>query len=115
MTSEQSNTERHLNGCDDTTDPEADPDCIRRRLLHQAARIERREVEEALSKLEARDNLTDEQRRTIRVLGDTLAWRLMANFELSLKQRSQDSKEGARAVARLFNLVPESHSNDGKS
>jgi hypothetical protein len=112
MTPERSNKERRPNCRDDAPDTGVDADCVLRRLQHRTARIERREIEEALSKLENCGDLTDEQRQTVRLFGGTLAWRLTADFESILKQCSKNTQATARAVARLFNLVPESYFDD---
>jgi glutamyl-tRNA reductase len=107
MAPERPNTERQSNCRDDATDTEIDPDWVWRRLHRRSARIERREVEEALSKLEACSDLTDEQRRTVRQLGDSLAWRLTLAPELALKRSSRDEQTTVCTVARLFDLSPE--------
>jgi hypothetical protein len=112
MTPERPTTKWQPNCRDTPTDTGIDADCVRRRLQHRTARIERREVEEALSNLEANGGLTDEQRQTVRLLGNTLTWRLIANFEPSLNGRTQNEQATARAVAQLFNLVLESHFDD---
>lgn len=104
MTPEQSNTERQSTRRADATDAEVDADCVRRRLQRQSARIERREVEEALSKLEACGDLTDGQRRTVRLLGRLLTRRLTISSEMALKRSSPDDRATARTVARLFNI-----------
>lgn len=109
MNSERPNTERKSRCRDHAADVEIDAANVRRRLQHRSARIERREIEEAISKLEAYGDLTDEQRQTVRLLGGTLARRLISNFESPLNGRTQNKQATARAVARLFNLVPESH------
>jgi len=72
MTPNRLDTEQNLNYRDDAIDTETDADSVRRRLQRRSARIERREVEEAISKLEAHGDLTDEQRRTVRMLGSDL-------------------------------------------
>jgi hypothetical protein len=109
MTSERHNTERRRNRRDNVSDTGIDARCVRRQLQHRTARIERREVGKALSKLETQGSLTDEQRQTVRLLGGTLALRLIANFESPLNERTQNKQATARAVARLFDLIPESH------
>jgi len=53
MTPNRLDTEQNLNYRDDAIDTETDADSVRRRLQRRSARIERREVEEAISKLEA--------------------------------------------------------------
>ncbi|WP_435096747.1 glutamyl-tRNA reductase [Halorubrum sp. N11] len=111
MTPEQSNTERQSTCRADATDTEVDADCIRRRLQSQSARIEQREVKEALSKLEACGDLTDEQRRTVRLLGRILTWRLTIAPEMALKQSSPGDRATARTVARLFNISLENQSD----
>jgi len=77
MTPNRLDTEQNLNYRDDAIDTETDADSVRRRLQRRSARIERREVEEAISKLEAHGDLTDEQRRTVRMLGSDLTRKLM--------------------------------------
>jgi len=108
MNSEHSNTERKSRRRDHAADVEIDPANVRRRLQHRSARIERREIEEAISKLEAYGDLTDEQRRTVQLLGDTLTRRLTLAPELALKRSSPDEGSTAYTVARLFDLSPES-------
>ncbi|WP_280585149.1 glutamyl-tRNA reductase [Halorubrum sp. Boch-26] len=71
---------------DPPTDAQCDPDRVRRRLRRRAERIERREVEEAVSKLEARGDLTDEQRETVRLLGAALRRRVAARPEAALER-----------------------------
>ncbi|MFC7185729.1 glutamyl-tRNA reductase [Halorubrum yunnanense] len=83
------------------SDARADPDRVRRRLRRRAEGIERRQVEEAVSKLEARGDLTDEQRETVRLLGAALRRRLTSRPEAAL-ERSAPGDATARALARLF-------------
>ncbi|MCG1008382.1 glutamyl-tRNA reductase [Halorubrum lacusprofundi] len=111
MTPNRLDTEQNLNYRDDAIDTETDADSVRRRLQRRSARIERREVEEAISKLEAHGDLTDEQRRTVRMLGSDLTRKLMVAPESRLEQSSRDRPKSVRAVARLFDIPLESRSD----
>ncbi|MFC7325608.1 glutamyl-tRNA reductase [Halorubrum rutilum] len=86
---------------DSRTDARVDPDRVRRRLRRRAERIERREVAEAVSKLESRGDLTDEQRETVRRLGAVLRRRLTSRPDAAL-ERASGGGATARALARLF-------------
>jgi len=76
MTPNRLDTEQNLNYRDDAIDTETDADSVRRRLQRRSARIERRGRGSHL-KLEAHGDLTDEQRRTVRMLGSDLTRKLM--------------------------------------
>ncbi|MDZ5809753.1 glutamyl-tRNA reductase [Halorubrum sp. AD140] len=89
-------------GPDESDDQSTDPESVRRRLRRRTERIRRREVAEAVSALEARDGLTDEQRETVCRLGSTLARRVTTPPESALER--SDPATG-RAVARLFDLA----------
>ncbi|WP_176451409.1 glutamyl-tRNA reductase [Halorubrum sp. Eb13] len=84
-----------------------DPDHVRRQILGRAERIERREVAEAISSLEARGGLTDEQRETVRLLGAAIARELTAAPESALEGTARDEPAAVRAVARLFDVESE--------
>jgi|GEM_PF-3016610 hypothetical protein len=84
-----------------------DPDRVRRRIRDRAERIERREVAEAISSLEARGDLTEEQRETVRLLGTAIARRLTADPESTLDRTGRDEPGTVRAVARLFDVESE--------
>ncbi|WP_186310934.1 glutamyl-tRNA reductase [Halorubrum depositum] len=84
-----------------------DPDRVRRRIRDRAERIERREVGEAISSLEARGGLTDEQRETVRLLGTAIARGLTAAPESALERPARDEPATVRAVARLFDVERE--------
>jgi len=84
-----------------------DPDHVRRQILGRAERIERREVAEAISALEARGGLTDEQRETVRLLGAAIARELTAAPESALERTARDDPATVRALARLFDVESE--------
>jgi hypothetical protein len=107
MTPEQIDTERRPAVRDTPTEAGVDADGVRRRLHARSARIERREVEEALSKLDARGEFTAEQRRILRRLGATLARRLTPAPEAALEGDGRDDEESVRTLARLFDVVHE--------
>lgn len=86
---------------DSSTGARIDPERVRRQLRCQTERIQRREVEEAVSKLEARGDLTDEQRETVRHLGAALRRRITARPEAAL-ERSGPGDATVRSLARLF-------------
>lgn len=90
-----------------TDDGAPDPDRVRRRIRDRAERIERREVGEAISSLEARGGLTDEQRETVRLLGTAIARGLTAAPESALDRTARDDPATVRAVARLFDVERE--------
>jgi len=50
---------------------------LKKRLRCRSAKIKREELEAAVSKLEARGDLTDEQRETVRELGASLVEELI--------------------------------------
>gem|GEM_PF-3243533 len=85
-----------------------DPERLRRRLRRRTDAIERREVAEAVSALDARGDLTDDQRETVREFGSALVEALTAAPEQALERaaRTEGARERgrARAVRRLFNL-----------
>ena len=87
-----------------------DPERLRKRLCRQTAEIERREVETAVSALDARGDLTDEQRETVREFGAALVGSLTAAPEQTLERaaRTERAENGnrarARAVGRLFDV-----------
>jgi glutamyl-tRNA reductase len=91
-------------------DPPPDPERIRRRLRRRADEIERREVEEAVSALDARGGLTAEQRETVRAFGSALVEGLTAAPERTLARATEDEeigerdRERARAIRRLFDI-----------
>jgi len=96
----------------DRSEPPLDPERLRRRLHRRTAEIERREVEEAVSALDARGGLTEAQRETVRELGGALAEELTASPERTLEravrtERTEgqaDERTRARAISRLFDL-----------
>ncbi|ELZ42784.1 glutamyl-tRNA reductase [Halorubrum saccharovorum DSM 1137] len=85
-----------------------DPERLRRRLRRRTDAIERREVAEAVSVLDARGDLTDDQRETVREFGSALVEALTAAPEQALERaaRTEGARERgrARAVRRLFDL-----------
>ena len=83
------------------TDARSDPERVRRQLRCRAERIQRREVEEAVSKLEARGDLTDGQRETVRLLGAAISRRITARPEAAL-EGSGSGDATVRTLARLF-------------
>jgi len=88
-------------------DGSVDTDRVRREIRDRAERIERREVAEAISSLEARGGLTDEQRETVRLLGTAIAEGLTAPPESALERTGRDDPAAVRAVARLFDVESE--------
>ncbi|EMA64590.1 hypothetical protein [Halorubrum kocurii] len=73
-----------------------DPERLQRRLRRRTAEIERREVEEAVTTLDARGDLTDEQRETVRELGSALVGRLTAAPDRALER---ERRGGAGSAA----------------
>lgn len=94
-------------------DAETDPDRVRRRLRRRAERIERREVAEAVSKLESRGDLTDEQRETVRRLGAVLRRRITSRPDAALERASRGGAT-VRALARLFDADGETATASGE-
>lgn len=85
-----------------------DRDRARRRFRRRAARIERREREEALARLAAQGGLTDAQRETVRALAERLARDLTADAVAALDGGvGGESDPEPRAVARLFDVAEE--------
>jgi hypothetical protein len=109
MNSREVDTEQQANSPRTTTDTESQLDCVRRRVQRRSARIERREIEEAFSELEADGDLTDEQRRTVRLLGTTLARRVTPDPTPTLERDDRDDEAVARSLARLFDVALECH------
>ncbi|WP_200531358.1 glutamyl-tRNA reductase [Halorubrum sp. LN27] len=87
-----------------------DPERLRRRLRRRTDEIERREVEAAVSALDARGGLTEEQRETVRELGSALADELIAGPDRTLERAARDQeaegreRERTRSIRRLFDL-----------
>ncbi|WP_123623916.1 glutamyl-tRNA reductase [Halorubrum sp. CSM-61] len=98
----------------DRPEPPSDPERLRRRLRRRTAEIERREIEEAVSALDARGDhgITEEQRETVRELGAALVEALTAPPERGLRRAARaegtDAREReqkrARAIRRLFDI-----------
>jgi len=94
----------------DRSESPSDPEQLRRRLRRRTDDVERREVEEAVSALEARGGLTEEQRETVRALGSALVEGLTAPPERGLKRAVETARvterdgERLRAIRRLFDL-----------
>ncbi|EMA64610.1 glutamyl-tRNA reductase [Halorubrum lipolyticum] len=86
----------------DRTEPPIDPDRLRRRLRRRSAEIRGRELEEAVTRLEARGDLTEEQRETVRELGSALVGELIGAPERALERAAQTEGTGARARARAI-------------
>jgi len=89
---------------------EPEPKRLRRRLRSRTDEIERREVAEAVSALDARGGLTEGQHETVRELGSALAAELTAGPERVLvraartEKRGERDRERMRAIRRLFAL-----------
>ncbi|MGQ3328090.1 glutamyl-tRNA reductase [Halorubrum sp. FL23] len=89
-----------------------DPERLRRRLRHRIAEIERREVEEAVSALDARGDLTEEQRETVRELGSAIVDGVTVAPKRALERADrvkeagerERERERARAIRRLFEI-----------
>lgn len=114
MSSESPDNDRPQTVGDPDADPAVDSDRIRRRLRRRAARIGRREAEEALSKLEVRGELTDEQRRTVEHLGTTLARRLTTVPEPVRDRDDRDDEAIVRCLSRLFDVAEERHPDNDR-
>jgi len=104
-TAERPETKRRRRVRDAAPAAGVDAEDVRRRLLHRSARIERRAVEEALPTLDARGELTDEQRRLVRLLGARLTRRLTAVPEAALERGDPGGDESVRPLARLFGVA----------
>ena len=88
-------------------EPGANPNYLQRRLRRRAERIKQREIEEAISKLEARGGLTEDQRETVRTLAAALVRDLTAAPESALKRTARSDRERARIIGRLFDIDTE--------
>jgi hypothetical protein len=94
----------------DRVESDPDPERLRRRLRRRADEIERREVGEAVSALDARGDLTEEQRETVRELGSALVEGLAAPPEQTLERAARSEgtdprqRERTRSIRRLFDL-----------
>ncbi|WP_128905930.1 glutamyl-tRNA reductase [Halorubrum amylolyticum] len=92
----------------DRSESSPDPERLRKRLRRRTDEIERREVEEAVSALDARGDLTEEQRETVRELGSALVEELTAAPERTLVRAARaeglGGRERTRAIRRLFDL-----------
>lgn len=72
-------------------------------MYEGAERVKRREVEEAVTKLEAQGGLTDEQRETVADLADALVGQLLAAPTKSLREAAaQDDWTTIRTAMTLF-------------
>ncbi|WP_435075221.1 glutamyl-tRNA reductase [Halorubrum sp. HHNYT27] len=91
----------------DRSESSPDPERLRKRLRRQTAEVERREVKEAVSALDARGDLTEEQRETVRELGSALVEALTAPPERTLEQAGQTDRVPIHAISRLFELDDE--------
>jgi glutamyl-tRNA reductase len=94
----------------DRSEPSLDAEQLRRQFRRQTAEIERCELEEAISKLDARGDLSDEQRETVRELGAALVEGLTDAPEQALERAERSERTGerererARAIRRLFDI-----------
>jgi len=94
----------------DRSEPPLDPERLRRRLRRRTDEIERHEVEEAISALDARGDLTEAQREIVRDLGSALAEELTAAPAQTLERAARIERLGerdqvrTRAIRRLFDL-----------
>ncbi|KDS91066.1 glutamyl-tRNA reductase [Halorubrum saccharovorum] len=94
----------------DRSDPPLDPERLRRRLRRRTDEIERHEVDEAISALDARGDLTEEQREIVRDLGSALVEELTAAPEQTLERAArieppeERDRMRTRAIRRLFDL-----------
>jgi len=79
-------------------------DTTRRRLRTRSERIRRRELDEALSRLDARGDLTDEQRAIVRQLSVRITDRIIAAPELYLAAATDRDRSVVRPVVNLFDL-----------
>ncbi|GAA0522828.1 hypothetical protein SAMN04488066_105151 [Halorubrum aquaticum] len=104
--------ESRVDGIDPASDPERLRRRYRRRLRRRAARIERRELEEAVSALEARGTLADEQRETLRALASTLVGRLTVGLDPGPERTAQTDPDRVRALARLLGVDEERSPRD---
>lgn len=72
-------------------------------MYESAERTKRREVETAVSKLEAQGDLTDEQRETVEALADSLVGQLLAAPTKSLREAaSEDDWTTIQTAMQLF-------------
>ncbi|MFC7046769.1 glutamyl-tRNA reductase [Halobacteriaceae archaeon GCM10025711] len=73
-------------------------------MYESAERLKRRELATAFSKLEARDELTDEQREVVSALADTLVSQMLAAPTRSLRDAAaQDDWTTINTALQLFN------------
>ncbi|WP_436934915.1 glutamyl-tRNA reductase [Halovenus marina] len=91
-------------GCVSVSEPRIDSDRVQRALHQRADTITESELETALSKLEARGELTPERREVLRTLATRLARRITAAPAASVERRQSADAERTQAVARLFDL-----------
>lgn len=93
--------------CSREPEPRASSNHLQQRLRRRTERIKRRETEEAISKLEARGGLTEDQRETVRTLAAALVRDLTAAPESALKRTARSDQERARVIGRLFDIETE--------
>jgi glutamyl-tRNA reductase len=87
-----------------TGDPVGDDlRAARDRLRRRGVAVRRRELDEALCRLEAHGELTDDQRRAVRALADGIVDGVLAPPRAALEGDGPvDERRAARTVTRLF-------------
>lgn len=89
-----------------TGDPvRGDPRRARERLRRRGEAVRRRELDEALCTLDARGELTDDQRRAVRALAEGIVDGVLGPPRAALEGDAPvDERRAARTVTRLFDV-----------
>lgn len=82
---------------------ELDPEWVLRAIQRQACDIERRELDYALSRLDARGDVTDKQEQVLSELADAIVAEILAGPEAAL---ADSDPETLRAARELFSAKP---------
>ncbi|WP_135363804.1 glutamyl-tRNA reductase [Halosimplex halophilum] len=93
-----------------TTEPDAetpDPDAARARIRERAGEVRDREVETALTKLDARSELSERDREAVERLADRLVARLLAAPERGLRAAAERDDHDPETVATALSLFGE--------
>lgn len=80
---------------------EIDPEWVLRAIQRQASGIERRELDYALSRLDARGDVTDKQAQVLSELADAIVAEILAGPESAL---ADSDAEMVRATMELFSV-----------
>lgn len=81
---------------------EIDPEVAREAIRDSAEELERRELERAVDRLEARGTLTPAQRRTVARMATAIVDALLAAPESTLRHASACDEDAVRVAIELF-------------